>query len=150
MSIFVCRARLSSGLAAAFVLALVAAMATPLVAQDWPRLRQGMWEITRTIQAPGGGAPKIIPVKKCMDPAAEWQTQNARLSKAGCTFSPVKHSGSIYTFSSNCSVMGVTSATTTTIVVESDSAYTMTVEGTTDGRPTKETAKAHRVGDCAS
>jgi len=45
-------------------------------------------------------------------------------------------------------VMGTTSATTTTIVVESDSAYTLTVEGTTDGQPTKETARARRVGDC--
>jgi hypothetical protein len=143
------RARLSSGLTAASILALVAAMATPLVAQDWPRLRQGMWDITRTIQAPGGGAPKIVPVKKCMDPSADWQAQNARLSKAGCTFSPIRHSGNTYTFTATCAVMGVSSSTTTTIVVENDSAYTLTVEGTTDGRTTKETSTARRVGDCA-
>jgi hypothetical protein len=45
--------------------------------------------------------------------------------------------------------MGITSTTTTTIVVEGDSAYTLTVEGTTDGQPTKESAKARRTGDCA-
>ena len=149
MRILECRARLTSGLTAASVLAVVAAIAAPVVAQDWPRLRQGMWEMTRTIQAPGGGAPKTMPVKKCMDPAAEWQAQNAKLSKAGCTFSPVKHSGNTYTFTANCSVMGITSNTTTTILVESDSAYSLTVEGTTDGQATKETAKARRVGDCA-
>jgi hypothetical protein len=142
------RDRLSRLLAAA-ILALIALVAAPVVAQDWPRLRQGMWEITRTMQAPGEGAPRVVPVKKCMDPSTDWQAQNARMSKAGCTFSPIRHSGSTYTFTSNCSVMGITSNTTTTIVVESDSAYTLTVEGTTDGKPTKETAKGRRIGDCS-
>jgi len=148
MRAFESRARVWRGLLAASLILVVAALAVPVGAQDWPVLRQGMWDITRTIQPPGGGAPRTVPVKRCMDPLADWQAQNARLQKAGCTFSPIRHSGTTYTFTANCSVMGTTSATTTTIVVESDSAYTLTVEGTTDGQPTKETARARRVGDC--
>lgn len=125
------------------------AITAQTIAQEWPSLRQGMWDITRTMQTPGGGAPKTVTAKRCMDPAADWQRQNAQLTKAGCTFTPVKRSGSTYTFSSSCNVMGVSSTTTTTIVVESDSAYTLTVEGKTDGEPTHEVMKARRIGDCA-
>lgn len=119
-----------------------------LSARQWPPLRQGIWEIVRTMHATGGGAPKTVPLTRCMNPADEWQRQQANLTKAGCTMTPVKQSGSTYTFSSTCNVMGVSSKTTTTIVAQGDSAYTMTVEGTTDGKPTKETATGKRTGDC--
>ena len=133
----------------AITLVSALALTALAIAQEWPSLRQGMWEITRTMQAPGGGAPKTVTAKRCMDPAADWQKQNAQLTKAGCTFTPIKHSGGTYTFSSSCNVAGMSSTTTTTIVVESDSSYTLTVEGTTDGAPTHEVMKARRVGDCA-
>jgi len=134
---------------ATITLASALAITAQAFAQEWPSLRHGMWDITRTMQAPGGGAPKTVTAKRCMDPAADWQRQNAQLTQAGCTFTPIKRSGSTYTFSSSCNVMGVSSTTTTTIVVESDSAYTLTVEGKTDGEPTKEVMKAKRIGDCA-
>ena len=134
---------------ATITLASALAITAQAFAQEWPSLRHGMWDITRTMHAPGGGAPKTVTAKRCMDPAADWQRQNAQLTQAGCTFTPSKRSGSTYTFSSSCNVMGVSSTTTTTIVVESDGAYTLTVEGKTDGEPTKEVMKAKRIGDCA-
>jgi len=134
---------------ATITLASALAITAQAFAQEWPSLRHGMWDITRTMQAPGGGAPKTVTAKRCMDPAADWQRQNAQLTKAGRTFTPSKRSGSTYTFSSSCNVTGVSSTTTTTIVVESDGAYTLTVEGKTDGEPTKEVMKAKRIGDCA-
>jgi len=134
---------------ATITLASALAITAQAFAQEWPSLRHGMWDITRTMHAPGGGAPKTVTAKRCMDPAADWQRQNAQLTKAGRTFTPSKRSGSTYTFSSSCNVTGVSSTTTTTIVVESDSAYTLTVEGKTDGEPTKEVMKAKRIGDCA-
>ncbi|MCU0224541.1 MAG: DUF3617 domain-containing protein [Acidobacteria bacterium] len=135
--------------AAGLVLAAALAAIAPALADEWPTLRQGMWDITRTMQPPGGGAPKTVTAQRCMEPAADWQRQNAQLAKAGCTFTPVVRSGSAYTFSSTCNVMGVSSSSKTTIVVESDSAYTLTVDGTTDGEPTHEVMKAKRVADCA-
>ena len=76
------------------------------------------------------------------------QRQNATMTKAGCTISALVRSGNTYTFTSSCKVMGVSSNTKSTMVVESDSAYTLTVEGTTDGAPVKEVMKARRIGDC--
>jgi hypothetical protein len=36
-----------------------------------------------------------------------------------------------------------------TIVVENDSTYTLSVEGTAGGEPVREVMKARRVGDCS-
>jgi len=134
--------------AVAVSLAIAAAVPAGLSAQHWPTLKQGMWEYTRTMQAPGGGAPRTISSKRCVDPVADMQRQNATMTKAGCTISALVRSGNTYTFSSSCKVMGVSSNTKSTMVVESDSAYTLTVEGTADGAPVKEVMKARRIGDC--
>ena len=135
-----------------FAITLASAIAATCViglqAQQWPGLKQGMWEFTRTMQAPGGGAPKTVTSKRCTDPTADMQRQNATLTKAGCTISAPVKKGNTYTFTAACNVMGMTSNTTSTLVVESESAYTLTVEGTTDGQPTKEVMKALRTGDC--
>ena len=139
----------------AFAIALLitvlatAAWIADLQAQQWPVLKQGMWEFVRTMQPPGGGAPKTVTSKRCTDPAADMQRQNATLAKSGCTISEPVKSGNTYTFTAACKIMGMTSNTKSTLVVESDSAYTLTVEGTTDGEPTKETMKARRTGDCS-
>jgi hypothetical protein len=132
----------------ALAAAITAACVIGLEAQQWPMLQQGMWEFTRTMQAPGGGPPKTVTSKRCTDPAADMQRQNATLTKSGCTISAPVKKGNTFTFTSACNVMGVSSNTTSTLVVESDSAYTLTVEGTTDGQPTKEVMKARRAGDC--
>jgi len=138
-------------ISAIFILTLflAAGWIAGLQAQQWPVLKQGMWEFTRTMQPPGGGAPKVVTSKRCIDPAADMQRQNATLAKSGCTISAPARAGNTYTFTAACKVMGISSNTTSTLVVESDSAYTLTVEGTTDGEPTKETMKARRTGDCA-
>ncbi len=134
--------------AAGLVLAAALAAIAPALADEWPTLRHGMWDITRTMQPPGGGAPTTVTAKRCMDPVAEWQRQRTQLKASGCTFTPVERSGSTFSFSSACEVMGVSSRTRTTIAVESDGAYTLTVDGTTDGEPTHEVMKAKRVADC--
>jgi hypothetical protein len=132
----------------ALAVAITAACVIGLQAQQWPVLKQGMWEFTRTMQAPGGGAPRTVTSKRCTDPTADMQRQNATLTKSGCTISAPVKKGNTYTFTAACNVMGVSSNTTSTLVVESESAYSLTVEGTTDGQPTKEAMKAVRIGDC--
>lgn len=140
-------ARVGWGVGVALALAL--AFGAVAAAQDWPVLQQGMWEIVRTLGAPGGGAPRTITAKRCMDPSEEWKRQNATMAKAGCTATPIKRSGNTYTFSAKCQMAGLETSTTTTIVVESPTAYTMKVAGTSGGEPVKEEAKGRRVGDCA-
>ena len=143
-----CRRHGGFGIAFALAAAIAAAAVVGLQAQQWPVLKQGMWEFIRTMQAPGGGAPRTVTSKRCTDPSADMQRQNATLAKSGCTISAPVKNGNTYTFTAACNVMGTTSNTTSTLVVESDSAYTLTVEGTTDGQPTKEVLKARRTGDC--
>lgn len=128
---------------------LAAAAPAPLSAQQWPVLKQGMWEFTRTMQEPGGGAPRTITSKRCLDPSADMQRQNATMVKAGCTISAPARSGNTYTFTSSCNMRGMASKMKSTIVVESDSAYTLSVEGTTGGEPVREVMKARRIGDCS-
>jgi hypothetical protein len=135
-------------LAFALAVAITAACVIGLQAQQWPVLKQGMWEFNRTMQAPGGGAPRTVTSKRCTDPTADMQRQNATMTKSGCTISAPVKKGNTYTFTAACNMMGVSSNTTSTLVVESESAYTLTVEGTTDGQPTKEVMKAVRIGDC--
>jgi hypothetical protein len=77
------------------------------------------------------------------------QSQNAKLARAGCTSSAPVRSGNTYTFTATCKMMGVQSNTKSTLVVESDSAYTLTVEGTAAGQPVNELMKARRTGDCS-
>jgi len=137
-----------SRFAIAVAVAITAACVIGLQAQQWPVLKQGMWEFNRTMQAPGGGPPRTVTSKRCTDPSADMQRQNATLTKSGCTISAPVKKGNTYTFTAACNVMGITSNTTSTLVVESESAYTLTVEGTTDGQPTKEVMKALRTGDC--
>lgn len=118
-------------------------------ARGWPTLRHGEWEITRTMENPGGGAPRVVTAKRCMTPAEDWDRQNAQLEKAGCAFSAVTRDASGYWFTATCKLMGTESTSKTTIVPEGDSAYTLTVTGTTGGRSTREVMKARRVGECA-
>ncbi len=129
--------------------AMAAAWLAEPAAQQWPALRQGMWEFTRTMQPPGGGAATTMTSKRCTDPVADMQRQNANLAKSGCTISAPVKSGSTYTFTAACKMMGTESNMKSTLVVESDSAYTLTVEGTAAGEPVKELMKARRTGDCA-
>jgi hypothetical protein len=130
---------------AAVTLAL-AAGAAPATADDWPTLRPGLWEYQRTLGA------KQIASKRCLDPVADMKRQNAVLEKNGCAISPLRRSGSSYTFESTCDMKtpggSIRSASVSVMTVESDSAYRLEVRGTMAGEPTSETMTARRVGDC--
>ncbi|MCU0767421.1 MAG: DUF3617 domain-containing protein [Gammaproteobacteria bacterium] len=127
-------------------LAALAAVALPAAADDWPALRQGLWELQRTL-----GTQKVT-AKKCMDPVADLRRQNAALERNGCTFAPIRRSGSTYTFESTCDMKtpggNIRSASVSVMTVESDSAYRLEVHGTLAGEPTHETMTARRAGDC--
>jgi hypothetical protein len=116
---------------------------------DLPSFRRGMWEFHRTIEGAGSqGKPQTITNKKCTDPTEDMKKQNEMLSKAGCTFSPVTRGGNVYSFTSDCTVKGVSLHGKTVITVESDGAYTVSIETRQGMQVTKETLKARRTGDC--
>jgi hypothetical protein len=133
--------------ARAAIAAGIAAFAAPACADDLPAFRKGLWEFSRTIDA-GGGKTQTIKSSKCTSPGEDMKAQNERLAKSGCKFSPTVRSGSTYTFSSQCSIQGISAQSTSVITVDSDSAYRLNVDGTAAGEKTHEVLLARRIGDC--
>ena len=75
--------------------------------------------------------------------------QNARLTAAGCRFSPVRRAGNVYTYTAQCSMAGIQVQSRSTLTVENPGAYRLFVESREGGGTSKETLIARRVGDCA-
>jgi hypothetical protein len=118
-------------------------------AGDLPAFRKGMWEFNRTVEGQdAGGKAATLTNKKCTDPSADMKRMNELLAKQGCKFSTPTSRGNVHTFTSECQIQGVAAKSRSVITVESDSAYTVQVDGTAGGRATKELLVARRVGDC--
>ena len=124
-------------------------------AEELPVMRKGMWEHTRSIQAPGQ-PPQTITGRTCTTPTEEWKKQDAMLRKLGCTFSPVTRADGAYRFAADCPVPGGGRARSSSAITPSgDSAYTIRVEteglaGGSGGKTkTVEELTARRVGECA-
>ena len=115
-------------------------------AAELPTFRPGVWEYERL-----AGASKFV-ARECVDPTQEMRSHNASLEKLGCRISPLTQDGATYSYSSDC-VMKLPSgasswSTTSTLTVESETAYRMQVRETSQGRTTEQTVVAHRVEDC--
>ena len=134
-------------IAAASALLVSTLLCTAAVADDLPALRQGMWNFQRTVNG------KKVEATKCTSPTEDMKTMSAKLEKSGCRLSPVKKSGNVYTYTSDCSMKmptGVTlnSRSSSVLTVESDSSYRLEVDAVTDGQASKEQMVAKRIGDC--
>ena len=110
-----------------------------------PAFRKGMWEFTRT-----SSADKTPPLttKECTNPGDDMKKQNTILKKAGCSVSPFTKRGTSYTFTTRCSMPGVSMHSKSVISVESDSAYSVKLESRQGGKSSKEFLVARRTGDC--
>ena len=135
---------------ASFIMVLAATVVTgPAAADDWPALRTGMWEFSRTIETPGTpGKPQIIQTKKCTNPSDDMKKQNEMLKKSGCTFTPPVRAGNTYTYSATCNIQGATGTSKSVLTVEDDSAYSISIESDFAGTSTHEVLHARRVADC--
>lgn len=124
----------------------LAAIATAVSAADLPSFRPGVWEFERLL-----GNSKLV-ARECIDPTQEMRSNQASLGKLGCRLSPLRQEGSTYTFSSECAMKlpsGISAwSTTSSLTVESDSAYRLQVRETTQGKTNEQTVVAHRVDDC--
>ena len=129
-----------------FVITLVSA--DPTRADEAPAFRHGLWQFDRTV---GGQA---LQTRSCSSPSEDMERQNAILEKGGCKSSPGKRSGSVYSFTVECTVTTPGSGTvnvrsTSVMTVESDSAYQVDITTTGAGTSTQERLVARRIGDCA-
>ena len=115
-------------------------------AADLPAFRPGIWEYERLV-----GGSKFV-ARECVDPTQEMRSHNASLEKLGCRFSPLSQEGSTYTYSGECAMKlpsGASSwSTTSTLTVESETAYRLEVRETNQGKTSAQTVVAHRVDDC--
>lgn len=119
------------------------------VADDWPTLRAGMWEFSRTVETTATpGKPQSFQTKNCTNPSADIKRQNEMLTKAGCSFSPVGRSGNTYTYSAVCKMKGLSGTSKSVLTAESDSAYAIRIESDVGGEPTRELLRAKRLSDC--
>jgi hypothetical protein len=119
----------------------------PVLADDLPALRQGLWKFRRTV-----GGQKIERTE-CTSPTEDMKKMNAKLEKGGCRLSPVKKAGNVYTYTADCSMKMPTGATmksrsTSVMTVASESSYKIEIDVVTDGQASKERLVAQRVGDC--
>lgn len=129
------------------VAALAACIATVASAADWPKFKPGQWQFDRSIEGTSPQPQKLSRVE-CVDPTEKNRQQRAMLTQAGCQFTPVVEKGSTYTYSATCKVGGMSSTSRSTLVVDGNEAYTVTIDSETDGVKTHEVLTARRLGDC--
>jgi hypothetical protein len=119
----------------------------PVLADELPALRQGLWNFQRTV------AGKKIETTECTSPTEDMKKMNATLEKSGCRFSPMKKSGNVFTYTADCSMKMPTGATmssrsTSVMTVAGESSYKIDIDTVTNGQASKEQLVAKRVGDC--
>jgi len=130
------------------IAALMTCSISIAAAADWPTFQPGNWTFDR-IMSGAGAAPQKVFTTQCTDPTADQKAQQAMLTKAGCQFTPLTQSGKTYRYSASCKMAGTTTASDSVLEVESATAYTITVDSTTDGEKSHEVLRARRIGDCA-
>jgi hypothetical protein len=127
---------------------VTAVLAGGASAQSLPTLRAGLWEISRTIDAPTDGEnARTLLTTECTSPSEGMMARQEMLQKIGCTLSPLTQSGSTYTFSAVCG-QDARETTKSVLTVDNDNAYSIRLESTLGGTPSQELLRATRLGDC--
>jgi hypothetical protein len=141
------------------VLAIAAAIGLtwPAVAaaedHQWPRFRSGMWQFERTMTAigdPGKGEQSSYVIFKremtrCVDPSEAMRETFRGTSVGNCRSSRPERYANKYVFPRRCDYMG---PVRTTIVVESETAYTEINELHAGALPRTDTVIARRIASC--
>ena len=108
--------------------------AAPAAAQDYPRLKPGLWEVTSRSSAQG---PTDPPLKStmCLDEVTSKEMYNASQGMmAGlCSKFDVKHDGNKYTSEAICKIGESKMIAKSTMTVVGDSSYT--IQGTSTYDP---------------
>jgi hypothetical protein len=142
-------ARTPTGGPLGLAVSLILALGTTGIASaaDAPTFRPGMWRFERSIESTGG-KPEKVETTECLDPTLNQKRQVEKLTKAGCRFEPVVHSGGSWRRKATCKIGDIASTSDSVITVEGPDAYSMTVENVINGQKSHEELKARRMGDC--
>jgi hypothetical protein len=136
-------------LAFAFALLALPVLCAAARAEDWPPLKAGTWRFHRTLVRVGQpGPPDTMTVVKCADPIEDMRTQDAMLTKMGCSFTGPTRTGQQWTFNTHCSIQGRQATSTSVLTLLSPTSYRILVSATMGSTTTREVLEAHRLGDC--
>jgi hypothetical protein len=139
--------RLAFGMALG--LALVPPMGAAATDVEWPELKPGLWQFTRTSTT--AGKPTTIERQGCADPVAEWKKQQEASGRSGCTMKTVKASADRYVTTAECKLPGAGEGSSrSTAVIKGPGAYEVSVEnrGVLAKSGESEHLVAKRLGDC--
>ena len=119
---------------------------------DAPRDRRfnpdvfGVWQFERTLVANGnGGVLSKREMSRCVDPSDSMKETFRPVSVGSCRSSRPERVANKYVFALRCDYMG---PVRTTIVVESDTAYTEVNELQAGSFPRTDTVIARRISEC--
>jgi hypothetical protein len=125
------------------------------LAYDGPVFEKGLWRFERSLEASSRNREmpnsKLVrvdrPVTRCVDPTEAMKETFRPISIGSCRSTSPERSSNTFRFANRCDHMG---PVTTTISVESRTAYREVNELKVGANPRKETVVARRVGDCGS
>jgi hypothetical protein len=131
---------------------VLAAVALPVLAQDYPKLKAGLWEMERTASEPTSHPNKT---SMCLDDSVQKQMfeMGAGAMKGMCSKHDFKLSGSRATGDFICDMGGSKMHSKSTMVLDGNSAYRTEIDTTYDppfmGRSqSKMVITARNVGPC--
>jgi Protein of unknown function (DUF3617) len=116
----------------AILIAASAFNASPALAQDYPKLKPGQWEMTTsTTQSPDGKPHKMT---MCTDAAVQKQMMDMGkgMSRDLCSKLDVRNDGGKYIGDSVCQVGATTMTSHSVMTVQGDTAYKTVVTATYD------------------
>ena len=128
-------------------LSLVVLPALASESSDWPKFRKGLWQFERTLAAnANGGVIFKREMTRCVDPSESMRETFRSGSVGACRSSrPDQVASNKYVIAQRCDYMG---PVRTTILVESDTAYTEVNEVQVGALPRTDTVIARRIAEC--
>jgi len=134
------------------LLSLVLSTAATASDGDWPRFRKGVWQFERTMtlhnNGEGSDGNRVLfkrDMRRCVDPTEAMKETFRPASVGNCHSVRPQREFNKYVFARRCDFMG---PVRTTIVVESDNAYTEINELNVGRFPRTDTVIARRIAAC--
>ncbi|MFO1324042.1 MAG: DUF3617 family protein [Burkholderiales bacterium] len=137
---------------AAVVFAVACAFASAALAQDYPKLRVGQWELT-TLSSRAGAKPAKSTL--CTDDAIqkEMLTMGAGMTREMCTRNETRREGQKYFGSAECRIGESTMVSKSVMTLTGDTAYRTEIKATYDPpmmgmKESQTTLEGKYVGPC--
>jgi hypothetical protein len=132
----------------ATVLFILAAAMRPVLADDLPNRKAGLWEIATSASG------HVVKVQHCIDAATDhaMQVRAGTVPHGDCSKHDVQKSGNTTTIDTVCTIAGKSRSSHIAIAGSFDSEYTLTVTSRSEGEPERPpvTVAAKWLGPCAA